>query len=233
MHKLVQLLAAALILANILSAQNQENRSGLFIKAVAPIILADALEVHLPLDVIPAQDPGAYKGDWISIRLNAYDFGKWHKIKTDESRVLRFFTEPSPLSKEVGRLQISSRTGQHLLFFMGDYENKRYRTLSVPSETVDWGEYCMFNTTKMPISFQLSESKEVAEPNSMITIKPKTEKFPVLIHSKDENGIKEQKNTNWYLTKRHREFVFCIQRPNSKRLKWIHVRDTRSEGENS
>lgn len=204
----------------------QSSRGGLAVKVVSPVILANVLDIYVPLAPIP-KDPSEYRGKWHSMRLNAYDFTKWNKVNVDESKILRFYEKPDATSKLVGKVKLPSRSGKQLLFFMGNNEAQRYRVFAMNNSDVAWGEYGVFNSTKTSVMFELGKTKKVAKPQSLTAIKPSSEIFRTKVYMKMEGEVKQIKNSNWRLTDRHREFIFCLPRPKSERIRWVHVRDNK------
>lgn len=198
---------------------------GLNIKVVSPVVLAEAMEVHLPLSPIPKDDPSSYRGKWRSMRLNGYDFSKWFDVTVDDSKILRFYEKPDATSKEIGKVKLSSTSGKQLLFFMGNYETQKYRVFALKNSEVNWGEYGVFNSTRSPLMFELGKSKKVAKPQAVTVLVPSTEVFSVKAYTQYEGKVKQVQGTKWRLKKNEREFIFCIQRPNTFRVKWLHVRD--------
>lgn len=205
-----------------------QSKGEIAVKVVAPVILQDRLEVYMPLSPIPKDDPSSYNGDWQKLSLNAYDFGAWNKVRVGESRVLRFYAEASAVSKELGIVKLSSAKKQ-LLFFVGNHKEKLYRVLAIKDSAVAWGEYGVFNSTSSPMRFDLGKTKKMSKPNAFTVLVPPGEIFEMKAHAQFDGKVKKVYHTKWRITKRHREFVFCMQQPGSTRINWIHVRDRKVE----
>lgn len=225
---LVILLLCSLWSAQGASAQSGRS-SGLAIKVVAPVIIAGAREVHVPLSPVPKDDPSSYNGKWKSMRLNAYDFTKWNRVRVSDTKIMRFFSEPDATSTELGKVKLSSTTGKQLIFFMGNQQTKNYRVFAVKNSEVEWGEYAVFNSTGTSLMFQFEKSKKVVKPQAMASIKPPKDIFEAKVYTNFGGKVKQIKDSRWRLTTDHREFIFCLPRPNSQRIRWVHVRDSRQD----